>query len=271
MILSKIMADNLLLIDFGTSRIKYILRENDKLSFFNQGKINSINAIIEKFHSFNKSLELLSIGANSKKYDLSYEVTFLDELDCLAHLPLYYECYNALVVNIGTGTSFLSYSNNEYKHLIGTGLGGGSILGLAHRLLDTENIDIINELSKYGNLNLINTTIEDIGYEEISWLDPSMTVSNFNKPANSQSDIAAGIISLIIEPIISITKSLMIGQNYQKVFFSGSVLHFSLIRDIIYKYSKIMEINSIIIDKFEYGTLLGALAYHEKLNKRNEN
>jgi len=264
------MTENLLLIDFGSSRIKYILRDNGDLSYFNQGSFSSIVALIEKYHSFNKHLDIVSLGANSRKYNLGYQVTFYEELNCIGHLAQYYGCNNALIVNIGTGTSFLSYIDNDYKHLIGTGLGGGTIIGLSHRLLDTENVNIINELSKYGTLEGINTTIQDIGYGNMSWLDSAMTVSNFNKLSSSQSDVASGIISMVIEPILSIVKSLMIGHNYEKVFFSGSVLNFNLLRDLISKYSKIFDINSTIIDKYEYGTLLGALAYHDKLKKKNE-
>ncbi len=265
------MSENLLLIDFGTSRIKYILKDGHYLSYFNHGSIKSVEVIIDKFHSFHKHLEIYTLGANNNKYQLDYPTQSLDELECTAHIPLYYRCSNALTVNIGTGTSFLSYQNDSTKHLIGTGLGGGTIIGIAHRLLDTENINIINELSKNGNLHSINTTIEDIGYSDVSWLDSTMTVSNFNKPANSQSDIASGIISLVIEPIISITKSLMLGANYEKVFFAGGALHYHLLRDLILKYSKIMDINSTIIDKYEFGTLLGALAFLDKQNTVNEN
>lgn len=262
------MSDSLLLIDFGTSRIKYILRDLDNLSYFNQGGYKSIEAIIHKYYSLHKCLEIITIGSNAKNYIFDYPTTNYDELTSIAHLPQYYGCKNALIVNIGTGTSFSSYKDGEINHLIGTGLGGGTILGLAHRLLDSENINIIDELAKNGELSAINTIIGDIDYQNRSWLDPTMTVSNFNKPAPSQSDIASGIISLVIEPIISITKSLLINNDYNKVYFSGSVLVFSLLRDLIYKYSKIFDINTIIIDKYEYGTLLGALAYHDKMQDK---
>lgn len=263
------MSDSLLLIDFGTSRIKYILRDKDILSYFNQGGFKSIEAIIHKYHALQKDLEIITVGAKSNNYKFDYLVTNYEELNSIAHLPLYYACNNALIVNIGTGTSFSSYKDGEINHLIGTGLGGGTIIGLAHRLLDSENINIINELAKNGELSAINTIISDIDYQERSWLDPTMTVSNFNKLSSLQSDVASGIISLVVEPILSITKSLLVNNNYQKVFFSGSVLFFSLLRDLIYKYSKLLDINSIIIDKYEYGTLLGALAYHDKMQDKS--
>ncbi|HRP01269.1 MAG TPA: hypothetical protein PLE30_01355 [Candidatus Kapabacteria bacterium] len=260
----------LLAIDCGTTRIKYILKDKGALSFVSQGNIDNIEQIIDNYRYNNKELEVLILGTNAKLLNLSVKTTNYDELICTAHLPLYYNCNNALVVNIGTGTAFLSIQNNNFRHLIGTGLGGGTLLGLSQRFLCTENVYIINELSRFGKLEAINTTIEDVQYNNVSWLDKSMTVSNFSKQANSQSDIAAGIISLVIEPIISICKSLVIGQNYERVYFAGSVLDFNLARELIEKYSSLLEIDSVIIEKYEYGTLLGALAYYNKLNVENE-
>ncbi len=265
------MSENLLIIDFGASRIKYLLKDSDTISFFNQGNLAAINLLIQKYNNYSKGIKIICLGANINRYSFDYHYEVYDELESIAHLPLYYGNTNSLIVNIGTGTSFVHYYNNEIKHLMGSGIGGGTLIGLASRLLDTENIDIINELSKNGDISDINTTISDIGYSNISWLDGTMTVSNFNKATNIQSHIAAGIISLVIEPIISITKSLMINQDYQTVFFTGSTLYFNLVRELIAKYSKMLNINSKIIDKYEYGTLLGALVLYNKRKNMDEN
>jgi len=56
-------------------------------------------------------------------------------LECTANIAKWLGMKEALVTNIGTGTSFTLYTEDGYQHLNGTGLGGGAFVGLGSRML----------------------------------------------------------------------------------------------------------------------------------------
>ena len=52
-----------------------------------------------------------------------------------------------MVVSMGTGTSFVGVKNGVPVHLGGIGIGGGTIIGLSKLMLNTNDIDKIQELA----------------------------------------------------------------------------------------------------------------------------
>ena len=108
-----------------------------------------------------------------------------------------------LVVSLGTGTAMVKVDGNKIKHIGGTGIGGGTLLGLGKGILNIIDFDEIVELSKHGNLHKVDLTIGDISNEKVGSLNQSVTASNFgniHKIANEE-DYAKGILNLIYQTI----------------------------------------------------------------------
>ena len=108
-----------------------------------------------------------------------------------------------LVVSLGTGTAMVNVDGNKIKHIGGTGIGGGTLLGLGKGILNIIDFDEIVELSKHGNLHKVDLTIGDISNEKVGSLNQSVTASNFgniHKIANDE-DYAKGILNLIYQTI----------------------------------------------------------------------
>ncbi|HMA60305.1 MAG TPA: hypothetical protein VKN64_08440 [Halanaerobiales bacterium] len=108
-----------------------------------------------------------------------------------------------LVVSLGTGTAMVNVDGNKIKHIGGTGIGGGTLLGLGKGILNIIDFDEIVELSKHGNLHKVDLTIGDISNEKVGSLHQSVTASNFgniHKIANEE-DYAKGILNLIYQTI----------------------------------------------------------------------
>ncbi len=108
-----------------------------------------------------------------------------------------------LVVSLGTGTAMVNVDGNKIEHIGGTGIGGGTLLGLGKGILNIIDFDEIVELSKHGNLHKVDLTIGDISNEKVGSLNQSVTASNFgniHKIAN-QEDYAKGILNLIYQTI----------------------------------------------------------------------
>ena len=60
----------------------------------------------------------------------------------------------ALVVSLGTGTAMVSVNQAEIRHVSGTGVGGGTLLGLAKHMLGVSGLDTLETMAGRGDLHL---------------------------------------------------------------------------------------------------------------------
>ena len=59
---------------------------------------------------------------------------------------------HAIVVSMGTGTTFIRCNGAEMKHIGGIGVGGGTLAGLARIMLNTSDITQVVAMAKQGNV-----------------------------------------------------------------------------------------------------------------------
>lgn len=106
----------------------------------------------------------------------------------------------ALVVNMGTGTTFILAQHGTYTHLGGTGIGGGTLLGLGRGLLGIDTPDQLFQLADQGDMGQVDLRIGDL-FTGSETLDPTLTSSNLAKasPNSTQADWAAGLLNLVLE------------------------------------------------------------------------
>ncbi|MEG2117568.1 MAG: pantothenate kinase, partial [Clostridia bacterium] len=74
----------------------------------------------------------------------------------------------AVIASMGTGTAIV-YAENGKKteYLGGTGIGGGTLIGLSKRAIRMENVDQISELADEGDLSNIDLKIKDMTKKNI--------------------------------------------------------------------------------------------------------
>ena len=68
----------------------------------------------------------------------------------------------AIVVSMGTGTSFVQCCGDDIKHIGGIGIGGGTLQGLSRVMLNTRDPKQIQSLALQGDIRNINLLIGDI-------------------------------------------------------------------------------------------------------------
>ena len=111
----------------------------------------------------------------------------------------------ALCVSMGTGTALVhATANGKMKYLGGTGVGGGTLMGLSKLLLGAEEIRHITEMASDGNLANIDLRIKDITAENsLSELSRDLTASNFGNVSDiaEKSDISAGLLNMVFETV----------------------------------------------------------------------
>ncbi len=107
-----------------------------------------------------------------------------------------------LVISMGTGSAMVHFNKNTAAHVGGTGVGGGTIKGLASLLCGMDNPVALEKLALSGKSANLNMTIGDLGLNDLSFLPADATVGNFaNIKSDRIEDKAAAILSLVGETI----------------------------------------------------------------------
>jgi type II pantothenate kinase len=136
------------------------------------------------------------------------------------------ESGSIVIANVGTGTAIIQAGKEGIVHLGGSGVGGGTIYGLAKKLLPTADFSGIMELAKDGKLNQVDLLLEDIADTEISFLPRESTAANFGKMLDSalSPDIALAILNMVYQVIgmISVFAARSVGVDRVIVTGNGS-------------------------------------------------
>ena len=90
-----------------------------------------------------------------------------------------------VVVSMGTGTTLVHVDGDKISHIGGISMGGGTLQGLSHLLLQTTHISEVVEMASHGDISHINLQIKDISKNDIEGLPMYATASLFGKVVNS--------------------------------------------------------------------------------------
>ena len=171
----------------------------------------------------------------------------------------------AVVVSMGTGTSIVYADQETSRHIIGSGVGGGTLLGLADRMLNVRDFTSLAEMADQGSLENVDLTIGDISCEAIGNLTANTTASNFGKVNDKAqpNDLALGIVNLVFQSVG--TASVMSARlaDVDKVVFTGNMVRMTQGRNTLQTFSKLYGIEMIVPERAEFATAIGA-ALHQK-------
>jgi len=174
----------------------------------------------------------------------------------------------AIIVSIGTGTAFVIVDNKTVKHIGGSGVGGGTLLGLSSKMLNVRHFQDLIETARGGNLANIDLRIGDITSDELVGLPPETTASNFGKISDlaTPADYALGIINLVFQTIgmLAVFATKMNGIN--DVVLTGNLTNVPQSKDIFEELKKLFGVNFITPENAEFATAVGAaICFNENL------
>jgi len=167
---------------------------------------------------------------------------------------------NCVVVSMGTGTAVVHFAENSAKHVGGSGVGGGTIKGLASLICGIEDPIRLDALAMQGSASNLNLTISDLGYEEISFLGADMTASNFASVKSKKSeDLAAGILRLVGEQV-GIIASICARELdcRENIVMVGKVVQSPYIRQILDLVGRLYQTNFLYPEYPGFATVYGA-------------
>ena len=168
----------------------------------------------------------------------------------------------AVVVSMGTGTAIVNAElGKPMNYLGGTGVGGGTLMGLAKRLLGTYDFEIIVALASDGNLNNIDLRIVDMTRKNIlPGMPRELTAANFGKVSDmaTKSDLALGLINMVFESagMLAIFAARNCGTN--DIVLTGNMTHVPQSKTIFEALNSMFNVNFIIPDRARFGTVVGA-------------
>ncbi len=119
---------------------------------------------------------------------------------------------------------FIEAEREKIVHLRGTGVGGGTIIGLSKKLLGVTDFNVIMKLAEKGAIKNVDLLIGDIVDTSISFLNCEATASNFAKMLDTatDNDIAMGILNLTYQVIGMLAVFAAQGRNAGKVIITGN-------------------------------------------------
>lgn len=215
-----------------------------------------------------KAIIITGVGSsyiNSNIYDIqTYKV---QEFESIGYGGLNLSGLDkALVISIGTGTAFVEASSEKITHIGGSGVGGGTLIGLSTLIMHQRNIDAIVELSKNGDLDKVDLTIGDISVTKIPSLPDHATAANFAKISSTvkNEDVALGLINLLFQTIGMMAVFAVKSTDIKDIVITGSVATLPQSKTILKDISDIYHLNFIIPDNSMFATAIGATELYFK-------
>ena len=171
----------------------------------------------------------------------------------------------ALVVSMGTGTAIVhARADGTMKYLGGTGVGGGTLIGLSKLLLNAESMSHIEKYAEGGSLYNIDLHIKDMtASNSLDHLEADLTAANFGKLSDiaTKDDLALGIMNLVFETVgmVSIFAARSVGVK--DIILTGNITRLAHCRRKFDEFNqlKIGEgLNFIIPERSRFATAIGA-------------
>ena len=171
----------------------------------------------------------------------------------------------AIVVSMGTGTALIHAKKEGDKYLTeylgGTGVGGGTLIGLSRKMLGVDTIEHIEQLCAEGDLSNVDLRIKDISrsrnYETIN---QNLTAANFGKLSDlaTNADIALGITNMVAETIMMLSVFAARDFRIKDIVLIGNLTTLDPIRRVFESHAQTFGVRFIIPENSQFGTVIGA-------------
>lgn len=138
-----------------------------------------------------------------------------------------------LVVNIGTGVSFVHCSGSGYQRVGGSSLGGSTFLGLCALLTGEDNFDRAIDLASHGDSAKVDILLRDIYGEgkDLYGLRPTTLASSFGKMISRKAretarpeDLALSALIMCSMNVAALAHLHAKNTSANHIVFSGSFL-----------------------------------------------
>jgi len=260
-------------IDIGSTITKAVSIEDGKVT--RKIKTKALDAVTAATGAFGKivlengikisaveRIEITGAGASKIKDDIfGIPTGRVNEIEAIGVGGMFLSGMNNIIItNIGTGTVIIEAGDKGISHFGGSGVGGGTILGLGKKLLSVAEFSDIMELAKNGKLSQVDLLVGDITDTSLSFLNGESTASNFGKMLDTatHSDIALSIINMVYQVIGVLSVFAARAKNYSRVIVTGNGNKNPIGKKVLTDVSAMYGIEFVYPEHAEYTTAIGA-------------
>lgn len=165
-----------------------------------------------------------------------------------------------IVVSMGSGTNFVHITPNGAKHIGGSALGGGTILGLFSQMFVGGGWPQIRSLAERGSLDKIDLYLKDVSTEPLPGLPLDTTVTNFGKVNGHPAphDLALGLINMVLQNIGVMAYLAGSGRGIKNFVLIGRLATLPHTEEIFGRLNTLYGVKFILSKQAAFMTAIGA-------------
>ena len=167
---------------------------------------------------------------------------------------------HAVVVSMGTGTAYLEAEGDKVSHIIGSGVGGGTLVGLGLIVAGTSDAIKLSDMATEGDILKCDLTIGDITKNGVTGLPMNVTASNFGKAADdlSREDKMAGVFNLVYQSIGTVAVMASRKCGIKDIVFTGQLTGLKECQEYLLPFEELYGVNMIVPEDAVFATALGS-------------
>jgi len=170
----------------------------------------------------------------------------------------------AYVVSIGTGSAFVKATERGVTRVGGSGVGGGTLVGLSHLLLREESISRVSDLAYLGDPGNIDLLIGAISPKEIPSLPAHATAANFGNvnPTTGREDMASALINMVMQTVgmLAVFATNNDPDGIKTVVLIGSAALVPQCRDVMDAITNLTGVEFVIPPDAPFATAIGTIS-----------
>ena len=186
-----------------------------------------------------------------------------------------HELEEAIITNIGTGTSIHHMKGKGHSRVGGTGIGGGTLIGLSTIMTGVSSFEEVTTLVENGKRDHIDLLVKDIYQGMDTPISGTLTASNFGKVGITKNeqyrteDLLATTQGLVGEVITTLSIQLAEQFESEHIVYIGSTLtNNPHLKTVIANYTVLKNHTPIFLKDCGFsgavGALLNSIEHHEK-------
>ncbi|MEI7510946.1 MAG: hypothetical protein WCJ84_02185 [Candidatus Peregrinibacteria bacterium] len=270
---------SLFALDIGGSTIDLVEIDSDTKAILSSASLesggrnkNNLSGILPEFLAFPKILkngELVITGGHSRFFPktekicgITITLQMVHEFEAIARGGLLLSGKTeGLVISLGTGTAMVSAQETQWTHVRGTGIGGGTFLGLGRALLGSDSFEELRALSEQGDIARIDLSVGEIVGGDLDGLSADATASHFAKYSPEYSrkeDIALGIARLVGQGIALLALEKAKNYHHQNIILGGKLTRLTPVVALIRETGEMFGKNILLPPHADILTAIGA-------------
>ena len=261
-------------IDFGASNTDIVWRDRDTIRRWSQPSRGQpdearVREVLALGDVAPKDVSWIAVtGGNRERIPEAIDgrtVHRVDEVNSIGRGGLELAQVNrAIVTSAGSGTAVVNAGPEGAHHVTGSGVGGGTLVGLGRMLIDITDPRELDALARKGHHKALNLTIGEILGGAIGSLPPDTTAVNFGRVAREPitarpEDVASALVNMVGQVIAVIAINAARATQNPEIVVVGHMTDLPSIRDVLAQVGQFYSAHIRIPEHGGYATAMGAL------------